>query len=90
MVAHVLPQVLSVPQGGFYRLLSIFRVWQLNTKGLFPIWVQGENLLRYTGYARTQISTEKLYLLHSLGLLFRISYFEQWLQLLSWFPLFHT
>lgn len=72
------------------RFLSILRPWQFNTKGLFPIWLQAENFLGQTGYARTQISTEKAYLLHSPGLPFRICYFEQQLQPLSWSPLFHT
>lgn len=91
MAAHMLPQVLCwSPREDFVHYLSILRTWQLNTKGLFLAWVQGENLMEYTGYARTQICTEKVYLLHSLGLPFRICYFEQWLQLLSWSPLFHT
>lgn len=81
MAAHVLPEVLCwSPRQVSVDYLSILRAWQLNTKGLFPIWMQAENLLGYPGYARTQISTEKVYLLHSLGLPFRICYFEQWLQ----------
>lgn len=62
MVAHLLPQELrQSPREVSVDYLSILRPWQLNTKAFFPIWVQAKNLLGYSGYAKTQVSTEKLY-----------------------------
>lgn len=48
---HVLPGVLrQSPREFSVNYLTTLRAWQCNTDGVFPVWVQVENMLGYTGW----------------------------------------